>query len=143
MPSCPIDIKSQHRHRGAEGFGFAAPAGLRGLLERSRDFRGIGERKYASLQIEGVTRFGYVLRPAAILRRRFFRFLLTGHAATCCDLPRHPGFQVTDYVDGFIHPADIALFVFYAQTGHLAFAAAGNQFGIVVRVERCFLERNF
>jgi hypothetical protein len=53
------------------------------------------------------------------------------------------GFQITDYVSGFIHPSDITIFTFDAQTRHLAFAAASNQLSIVGGVKHNFFERNF
>ena len=50
---------------------------------------------------------------------------------------------MSDYIDGFIHPSDITVFAFDAQTWYLAFPAASNQISIVGGVKHNILERHF
>ncbi len=52
-------------------------------------------------------------------------------------------FQVSDDINGLIHPLDITIFAFDAQTRHLAFTAASNQISIVGGVKHDFFERYF
>jgi hypothetical protein len=53
------------------------------------------------------------------------------------------GFQIADYINGFIHPSDITVFAFDAQTGYLAFAAASYQISIVGGVKHNIIKRYF
>jgi hypothetical protein len=50
---------------------------------------------------------------------------------------------MSDYINGFIHPADITVFVFDAQTWYLAFAAASYQISIVGGVKHNILKGYF
>lgn len=62
------------------------------------------------------------------------------------DLPKSfawYGLQISNYINGFIHPLNIAILVFYPQARHLAFATTGDQIGIIVRIKHNIFERNF
>jgi hypothetical protein len=47
----PVDVEGQHRHRGTEWVGLAAPAALRRALERTGNLMGIVQGEDAGLEI--------------------------------------------------------------------------------------------
>jgi len=52
------------------------------------------------------------------------------------------GLQISNYINGFVHPFNIAILVLYPQARHLAFATTGDQIGIIVRIKHNIFEWN-
>jgi len=52
------------------------------------------------------------------------------------------GLQISNYINGFVHPFNTAILVLYPQARHLAFAATGDQVSIIARIKHNIFEWN-
>ena len=94
------------------------PPGSLNISARFLPARAIYKKRYALIQIfDGQAQMIYATRLNHFSLAPGFIFWCLVHQL---------GFEITDYVDRFIEPVDIAAAGFYAQARYLAFAAAGN-----------------